>query len=274
MSDIEENQKQVLLDIKTVVDSLGLSILVVGAGARIIIFDNQYDITGRATTDLDFAVQVSDWQDFQAFITAMTDGNNPFFQETPVQHRLIHIVTKIEVDVVPFGAIGEPNQEIEWSDGNQMSILGFDEAFSTAESRTIEGIEFNFVNLPGFLVLKLIAWSDRKASKDIEDIYFILENYSDGDRVFEELIDELSEGIIEYEEAAAFILGRDIQNLFSQAVISKLQEILTQIIQNQASLFPELIFKLLEAEQWDAKFNTIVRLFAALKKGIGYTNQG
>jgi predicted nucleotidyltransferase len=44
-------------DIKNVVASLKLNILFVGAGARILIFDTQYNVEGRATKDLDFAVQ-------------------------------------------------------------------------------------------------------------------------------------------------------------------------------------------------------------------------
>jgi predicted nucleotidyltransferase len=46
-------------DIKNVVASLKLNILFVGAGARILIFDTQYNVEGRATKDLDFAVQVN-----------------------------------------------------------------------------------------------------------------------------------------------------------------------------------------------------------------------
>jgi predicted nucleotidyltransferase len=87
MPEPQVNQRQVLLDIKTVADSLELSILIVGAGARILVFDSQYNITGRATTDLDFAVQVNNWSDFQALSTEMTQGSSPLFQATRVQHR-------------------------------------------------------------------------------------------------------------------------------------------------------------------------------------------
>jgi predicted nucleotidyltransferase len=152
-----------------------------------------------------------------------------------------------------------------------MSVLGFNEAFTTAESLSIEDVKFNVVNLSGFLVLKLIAWSDRRASKDIEDIYFILENYSDDDRVFTELIDELSQGLLEYEQTSAFLLGRDIQKAFSQATLNELKQILTQILQKKDSLFPQLISRIFDQDEWDAKFNTVVLRFEAFKKGIEYT---
>ncbi len=268
MLEAEDRQRQVLVDMKSVVESLQLPILIVGAGARILVFDNRYNIEGRRTTDIDFAVQVNNWSDFQSLSAAMTQVSNPCFKLTNLQHRFIHISTGIEVDIVPFGLIGEPNQEIEWSDGNQMSVLGFNEAFSTAESQLIKEIEFKVVSLPAFIVLKLIAWSDRKARKDLEDIYFILQNYSDDDRVFTEIIDELSQGFVKYGEAATFLLGCDIKNNFTQVTINQLVKIISQILKKRDTLFPQLIPHAFEQDKWDIKFDTIVRHFEALQRGI------
>ena len=268
MLEAENKRKQVLLDIKRIVENLRLPIVVVGAGARILIFDNRYNIDGRATNDLDFAVQVRSWSDFQTLNAHMTQTSNPCFRPTNIQHRFIHISTNIEVDIVPFGDIGEPNQEIQWSNGIKMSIVGFNEAFSTAESIAIEEIEFKVINLPSLIVLKLIAWNDRKAAKDLEDIYFILKNYSDDNRVFVELVDELSQGLVKYEESGSFLIGRDIKNNFSSETIKHLMKIISQILQKRDSLFPQLIYRAVEQDEWNIRFDTIVRFFKALKKGI------
>lgn len=268
MLEAEDKQKQVLLDMKSVVERLKLEILIVGAGAIILVFDRRYNIEGRNTTDIDFAVQVNNWSDFQSLSAEMTQVSNPCFQATNIQHKFIHISTGIEVDIVPFGVIGEPNQEIQWSDGNQMSLLGFNEAFSTAESQFIEEIEFKVISLSALIVLKLIAWSDRKARKDLEDVYFIIEHYSDDDRVLTKLIDELSQGLVEYEEAATFLLGCDINNNFTQVTINQLVKILSQILQKKDTLFPQLISRTFEPDKWDIKFDAIVRHFEALQRGI------
>lgn len=122
----DSEQKQVLQDIKSITDSLQISILLVGAGARILVFDKRYNIEARVTFDLDFAVKVDSWSDFQALSLQMTQGTNPLFQVTRIQHRFIHIATGILVDIVPFGGIGQPNQEIQWSDGNKMSLIGLE----------------------------------------------------------------------------------------------------------------------------------------------------
>lgn len=160
----EEQQKQVLVDLLTVAERLKLPMLVVGAGARILIFDRRYNVEGRATTDLDFAVRVDSWSDYQSLSAEMTHGSNPSFRATNIPHKFLHIQTETEVDIVPFGPIGQPNQQIEWFDGNQMSLLGLDEALSSAEVLTMEGVEFKVVNTAAFLALKLIAWNDRKAA--------------------------------------------------------------------------------------------------------------
>ena len=91
MLEPEDTQKQVLLDMKTIVEHLQLPILVVGAGARILIFDNRYNLEGRATRDLDFAVKVNNWSDFQTLSAEMTQRVSPCFRATNVQHRFIHI---------------------------------------------------------------------------------------------------------------------------------------------------------------------------------------
>lgn len=264
----DDKYKQVLLDIKTITERLQLPILFVGAGARIFAFDKQYNIEGRTTKDLNFAVQVNNWSDYQFLSEQMTLSENPRFTKTNIQHKFVHISTAIEVDIVPFGAIAQPSNLLKWSDGNEMNLLGLDEALLTAIILIIDSIEIKVVDPRALLALKLIAWADRKAMKDLQNIYFILDKFNDDDRIFEELLDELSEGLIEYEDAAAFLLGRDIRTMFSEATIKELQKILPELLQNRNKLFPRLISNTFIAEDWDAKFDTIQRRFQALEQGI------
>ncbi|BAZ17242.1 hypothetical protein NIES4071_91200 [Calothrix sp. NIES-4071] len=45
---------------------------------------------------------------------------------------------------------------------------------------------------------------------------------------------------------------------------------MAQILQKQYSLFPQLIPRIFDGDEWDDKFYTIVAKFEALKKGIKY----
>lgn len=269
MLKIDNNLKILLADIKNICNLLGFDILVVGAGARILVLDKQYNIEGRATKDLDFAVQVNDWSNFQSLSYQMTEVNNALFKKARVEHKFVHISTEIEIDIVPFGIIGEPNQILEWTDGNQMSLLGLNEALSTAKIIDIDDIELKVANPYALLVLKFIAWNDRQEIKDVEDIDFILKNYNDDDRILVELLDEINQETVKYGDGAIFLLGQDICKTFSQSTIRKLQEILLRILQNQDRIFSRLISRL-DEEEWDAQFDLIVYRFQILHIAIKY----
>lgn len=116
--------KQILSDLKAIMDSLQVSMLLIGARARLLIFDRQYNVEGRATTDWDVAVKLDNWNQYNELIDQMTSGKIIRFQKTSIIHKFIHIKTGLEVDVIPFGNISNENQEITWQDGNQMNTLG------------------------------------------------------------------------------------------------------------------------------------------------------
>lgn len=239
MKILDPKEKQVLVDLKAVLDSLAMPRIMVGAGARLLIFDRQYNREGRGTKDWDFAVSMDCWSDFQALCDRLTLGENPRFKVAhKVPHKFIHLETSVEVDIVPFGKIGQPKQEIEWEDGLTMNLLGLEEALLCAKEQIIDDdLVLPVVDTPAFLGLKLIAWSDRGGNKDLTDIDFMIEGIADrgiyDDRIFEELVNEISEGQVEFLDAAAFLLGRDIRRIFRDATVSKINEILSEIVEHR-----------------------------------------
>jgi predicted nucleotidyltransferase len=180
------------------------------------------------------AIPVASWADFQRLRESMSEGSSPRFRITNIPHKFIHIETTIEVDIVPFGVIGEPDQLIEWADGNKMNVMGLKEALMHASLEKIDALELRIVGLPAFIVLKLFAWDDRKGrtNKDLKDIEFILEHYSDDNRVYEELTQELAEGQVEYLDAAIYLLGQDIRKIFLDETITQINVILEQLTDN------------------------------------------
>ena len=121
-------------------------------------------------------------ESYQTLCETLINATFPRFQSTKIPHRFRHIETDIDVDIVPFGAIGEPDKQIIWADsGNPMSILGFEEALSHATTTNIDDLEIQVIDIPSFVVLKVFAWGDRGEStnKDLEDIEFILSKYED-----------------------------------------------------------------------------------------------
>ncbi|MGL5880248.1 MAG: hypothetical protein ACRC2V_21065 [Xenococcaceae cyanobacterium] len=126
---LDKKDKEALTDLKLIVERLNIPLLMVGAGARLLIFDRRFNIEGRTTKDWDFAVRLSNWESYLELSQLMSQGG---FRVTSISHRFTHIATGIELDLVPFGEIGKSNRQITWSDGNQMNLLGLDEAFTHA----------------------------------------------------------------------------------------------------------------------------------------------
>jgi predicted nucleotidyltransferase len=267
---LDTETKKFLTDFKSIIDSLEVPMLLIGAQARMLIFDNQYQVQGRATKDWDVAVKLDNWERYNLLISIMTTGQNPLFKKTKVIHKFIHIETELEVDVIPFGDISKPNQEINWSDGNQMNILGLEEAFTNTELIIIDNIEIRVADIDAFIVLKLLAWNDRRENKDLKDIIIVLlksPNEEDEQRVYDEFIDEIIEGRFEVDEAAIIFIGRNIQNKFKSETINKIKQIV-EIILGQDTYISQCMPKILDIEEWDETFDKIVKRFESLQYGL------
>lgn len=96
----------------------------------------------------------------------------------------------------------------------------------------------NLTTLPGLCVLKLIAFHEKpdRRAKDLEDFYFLLENYGEiaGDKLFEGAEHEdLIKDDFELTLASARLLGRQIKNiaLGSPELSTKLNQILVSRLQ-------------------------------------------
>ena len=229
---IDSREKRVLTDLITIVKTLDLPMILVGAGARLIIFDQKFG-EGRGTKDWDVAISIDSWESYQKLGEALINADLPLFKSTKTPHRFRHIETDIDVDIIPFGAIGEPDKQIIWADsGNLMSILGFEEALSHATTTNIDDLEIQVIDTPSFIVLKIFAWGDRgeRTNKDIEDIKFILSKYEDDDRVYNELAEELSSGAVEFLDANIYLLGQDIYRMLQNATLVELNKLLQKMI--------------------------------------------
>jgi len=238
---LTQEEKQVLIDLKAVIDNLEYRMLLVGSNARRLIFDFPFKIAGRGTTDWDITVPLKNWDDYETLTKYLTQEKNSCFKKTVTQHRFIHIQTNIMVDIIPCGEIGEPDQEIQWQDGHLMNIMGFTEALENASVEIIKDCNFHVVDIISFIILKFFAWNDRginrnQESKDWQDINFIFSNYNNpnnnsiDDRIFTELETELGNESISYQDAAIYLIGKDIKERLQTKTLINLKEILNKSI--------------------------------------------
>jgi predicted nucleotidyltransferase len=263
---VDPEASQLLRDLKAIVDSQELPMLLIGARARILAFDRQY-AQGRATQDWDIAVRMDDWSRYEALVTQMTTGATAQFQKTAVVHKFIHLNTGLELDLIPFGGISNDRQEILWSDGNQMSVLGLPEAFSTAKIEAIGGIELRILDYPALVGLKLLSWYERQEIKDLADITHVLQNFQDDERI-NTLFSAIEAGQLDYESAASALIGQDMRSIFQANALEQIGTVLARIIQGQNQYLPQFIRKDLDEKAWDVEFDRLVNRFKALQYGL------
>ena len=219
--------------IAAIVESQKIKYFIIGATARDLILHYGYGIeVRRATKDIDIAIHVANWDEFQALKSRLIETGQ--FVETKMTQRLMY-QKSIPVDILPFGSIKEADGSIGWPPDHdvRMNILGFDDAYRDAIPIRLkaEPVLNVLVASPRSLAaLKLISWKDRapENTKDAIDLNFIIQNYLDiGNH--ERLQDEHSDLVVEdfdYVCAGARLLGRDIAKVLSKQAIIEVKRIL------------------------------------------------
>jgi predicted nucleotidyltransferase len=122
---------------------------------------------------------------------------------------------RIEVDVIPYGGVEEPDRSVHLPNDHRLNVLGVREAFDAADTVLLPGgLEVRVPTIPGLALLKIIAWYDRRflSKRDATDLDGIINWYSDGpflDDLLEEadILDVYDFDIV---LAAAHRLGRHI----------------------------------------------------------------
>lgn len=212
----------------------GVNFFVIGATARDIILEINGEQSGRRTQDIDIAITINKWEEFEKISEGLTELEN-FSKDKEQKQRFLYLA-KFQLDIVPYGGIMEENDKIYWPPDQDfaMNVLGFEEVQKETISITLdEKIEFEVVNLIGIVLLKIIAWKDRnhKGNKDADDLLFILKNYLNInlDRAVEQHYDEVYQ-IVNYTElkASASLIGIDLKELTSSN--SKLNDFLIEIL--------------------------------------------
>ncbi|MEJ2765881.1 hypothetical protein VV869_18165 [Photobacterium sp. MCCC 1A19761] len=217
-----------LIKVIRAIERTGKPYFIAGATARDIVLHGVFGHPPiRATRDIDTAIFVADWEEFEAVKTGLIHAG---LEETRQSHRLREPETNLPVDIIPFGQLEDAHGHIQWPPGHEvtMSVVGFQEAFDAALTVNFQSHQFKVASLPGIVLLKLMAWDERGAenSKDATDFYTIMDKYQhihDG-RLWEDYVpgEQLDYDV---ERISAFLLGFDLKDLLSPPT----RQVLTRI---------------------------------------------
>ncbi len=243
-------------DIQGHAKTLDIDILVIGAMVRDLVLECGFDAKiQRATLDLDFGINVANWDEFNALKESLLEAG--YASDEHIVHQLTHKDKEgvpREIDIIPFGKIADENNRISWPPGQDivMNVHGFTEAFEhalEAQIGEVPDIVIPVASPEGFALLKLVSWLDRgreSRPKDASDFFYMIQNY----HKIPEILDALYEkGYMEAQEwdelnASAMKLGKDVAAIASQESIKLLE----------SGLFkhPERAEQFAREMQWDS----------------------
>lgn len=254
----------------------GIDYMLVGATARDILLTHVYGLaTRRATYDVDFAVAVRDWDQFNVLRSRLI-ARGTFTSAGKAQQRLYYQVNsgdmEYPLDLVPFGAIAQGSSAIAWPPDMKivMNVAGYDDVLAAAELVNLApDFAGKIVSLAGLAILKLVAWSDlgRANPNDAHDLIQLMNSYAvagNFDRVYDEGVIEAGE--YDPELAGVYLLGKDIRLISSADTCELLKLIITR---DFARLAMEMVKQLRHFDDAEGQVGARLRLLLAGMNGNG-----
>jgi predicted nucleotidyltransferase len=168
--------KDIVAEVSKIFTRENIDFIVIGALARDIFFEEKNIKLDIKTKDVDFAILVKNWDEFEKIKKLLKD-EKAMTQDPKKSYRLF--LGNIPIDLIPFGEIAEPGATVNWpgSFRARMKVMGFKEAFDCAVDINLNSTIVKVI-IPEMLVaLKLSSWSlSSGRGKDAMDIKLVLEN--------------------------------------------------------------------------------------------------
>lgn len=221
----------------------------------------------RGTKDIDFAVMISSITTYDKIITALEVKG---FKKVTAPWTFYSEKYKVVIDLLPFGEM-EENYTLNFNERHtDLHVLGFKEVMEESVQVGIEDKIANIPPLPGMVILKLIAWSDRPEERenDLSDILRIIRYYYDlkWDEILEKHYDILDVEQFDQLLISAEVLGRN-SRLYLQKSEAISAKVLTVLEANLAHASQSPI-----ARDWARKMGREIEyafaVLAAFQKGI------
>ena len=228
----------ILRRVDSLVQELGIDYFVAGAIARDILMTGVFGLdTGRATRDVDLAVAVEGWAQFEAIKSRLIDTGQFAPAGKPAQrlyYRLQADTKGYPLDIIPFGGVEQASGTIAWPPDHAevLNVAGFRDVLGSAIKVEIEpGFAVPVASLPGLAILKLFAWIDRgnEDPKDALDLAILLRKYADAGndgRLYREEIGILEAVEYDVSLAGARLLGKDVGKITAPATRDRILALL------------------------------------------------
>jgi predicted nucleotidyltransferase len=203
MARLDASILPVVTDLERGLRALGIQFAVVGALVPELLLDVPPD---RMTNDADVTVTVESLAEFERLKDQLADFG---FARTVSPYRLHHR-SGGRVDILPFSHAIAPEGHLELQRDRVLNMAGFEHVVPSAQETAIEGgPTLPLIPLPLYALLKLVAFDDRRAPKDLAGVLHCLRHYPVDD---ERRYGTEHAGVgVPFEQSPAYLLGVDGQ---------------------------------------------------------------
>lgn len=187
---------------------LKAELVIIGA----IAYQYHFPREDRHTADIDSAVAL-DLDDFAELERRLQAAK---WSRTPNREHRWRSPRGTLLDLIPAGTELRKAKQVTWPESQfTMSLVGFDHAFSDAESVELApNLTVKIIPSVVLMLLKIVAFLDdqNRRAKDLLDIRSMLSSYEeDRERIFSDVV--LDAKLADFSLANAFLLGMDLRSL-------------------------------------------------------------
>ena len=204
----------------------GVPFCIIGALVPELLLETKPDVR---TNDADAVVSVPDLAAFEAVKKGLAASG---FFEARTPHRLSYREGGL-VDILPYSHELAPDGLLRLPPARVINTAGFDRVVEAALEVTLDsGVVVPVTPLPLYALLKLVAYTDRKAEKDLDSVEHVLRHYAhDDDRRWG--LEHEGE-LVEYDYGSAYLLGTDGMKFIDPDLIKTLEPLLVSLSEGGA----------------------------------------
>ncbi len=198
--------------------------LIVGATARILLLEDIYGWPqGLGTNDIDFGVQVGNWDHYKELCDIIIKSGIFETERTPTKR--FKSKEGMIFDLVPYGGVEDEHKQVFWPPHKDdvMTVRGFDAAANNAVPVIVNGkLTVPVVSPVGLCALKFFAWQERhtqhpgRDAKDVAYLFNHIESLYSSEKLFRDYEDAVEVADYQIQSAGHYQLGRDVKELLAK----------------------------------------------------------
>ena len=261
MARIEPTLVPVLVDLDRGLRELGVPFGIVGALVPELLLEAR---PARMTNDADVMVVVQTLAEFDALKDQLSAYG---FERTRLAHRLRHTRGGL-LDILPYSESIAPGDRLQLDVDLVFNMAGFRHVVSQAVPTAIEGgPTLPLAPLPLYALLKLVAFSDRRAPKDLGGVLHCLEHYlEDDERRYGVEFDGAG---VPYDYTCAHLLGLDARPLLDASISHTVRGVLDRFDEPDAHVVGIAAAESGRAWVDDDRRTHVFELFRWYRRGTG-----